>query len=453
MTRISRLFLSAVFTAHLVLAAAWVWLMPGGFPLAHPRFWANRVLPLAVLALVGVYLWARFRRRDDVLRTLALAVAAFWLAAAVSGRIVFPVTARLLWLAPLAGAAVVALVATRYIQSERLRRVPVAALVMVCAAVGALVPLSQRGEDASTRPLNVALKLVPATRPAQSLNVIRVDDSLRVQPNGGVVSARVGRLHLDVEPLLTFISRSPDRCWTLLAPRRDRRNPPRDVTGVRAAGAGVEIDYVDDGFSRLAVRRGDEQPGAIVIDAASKLPSAVYSHLNSYCAILISGHRRLEVSFSPCPDVRVEVTNSDYPFGQPVRFAYVDAGETFHVVEASSAEKGPFRALATGKLKRGEPLTITLYDEGEPAARVTLDDWSAQAGTALSPTAGWGVPVNSITFTLTGASSSSPAFISVELAGTGIGRGYDSVGHAAGTYRNRVRVEQVERDERDGQND
>jgi len=34
-----------VFVAHLVAAAGWWWLMPGGFPWLHPQFWANCVLP------------------------------------------------------------------------------------------------------------------------------------------------------------------------------------------------------------------------------------------------------------------------------------------------------------------------------------------------------------------------------------------------------------------------
>jgi hypothetical protein len=202
------------------------------------------------------------------------------------------------------------------------------------------------------------------------------------------------------------------------------------------------VRYADDGQSRLRVARPAD-PRVTEIEALSRFDAPVYSHLNAYCTITSMGHRRLELSFSPCPDARVEVTPFDYPFGRPVRFAYLDARDTFRVVEARSAEKGPFRTLASGTLKRGDPLTITLHDRGQPAARVTLDDWSAQVSTALSPTAGYGVPQNAITFMLSGASPASPAFISFELAGTGIGRGYDSVGHAAGVYRNRLRIERV----------
>jgi hypothetical protein len=113
----------------------------------------------------------------------------------------------------------------------------------------------------------------------------------------------------------------------------------------------------------------------------------------------------------------------------------------FHVVEASSGEKGPFRELAAGRLRRSEPLAITLHDRDEALARVVLEDWSAQAGTAPSPTAGWGLPVNAIEFSLGGDGPRSPAGIYITLAGTSVGRGWDSVGHRAGTYRNRMRIE------------
>src|SRR5688572_21151994 len=119
MNALARLLLSCVVTVHLVLAAAWWWLMPGGFPLSHPRFWVNRVLPPVVLALAGAYVWARYRRRDDVLRLLGLTIAAFWMAAAVSGRITFPITLNVLWLLPLLGAGAVAAVALRALRAGR----------------------------------------------------------------------------------------------------------------------------------------------------------------------------------------------------------------------------------------------------------------------------------------------------------------------------------------------
>jgi hypothetical protein len=112
-------------------------------------------------------------------------------------------------------------------------------------------------------------------------------------------------------------------------------------------------------------------------------------------------------------------------------------------VQASDAEKGPFASLATGRLAPADTLAITLYDEQTPIARITFDDFAAQASTELSPTAGWNVPQNAVQFSLGGDQPGSVAHIFITLAGTGVGRGFDSVGHAPGVYRNRMRVERL----------
>ena len=48
---------------------------------------------------------------------------------------------------------------------------------------------------------------------------------------------------------------------------------------------------------------------------------------------------------------------------------------------------------------------------------------------------------NAIEFSLGDDRPTSPASVFVTLAGTSVGRGWDSVGHAAGTYRNRMTIE------------
>ena len=111
------------------------------------------------------------------------------------------------------------------------------------------------------------------------------------------------------------------------------------------------------------------------------------------------------------------------------------------MAQASNGEKGPFQILASGPLGPEQSLSVVLYDQDRPAGRISLFDWASQCDTELSPTAGWGVPVNAIEFSLSGDSSSSPASIFVTLAGTSVGRGWDCVGHAAGTYRNRIKIE------------
>ena len=179
------------------------------------------------------------------------------------------------------------------------------------------------------------------------------------------------------------------------------------------------------------------------MEARSKLYHTVYSHLNTYCDFEVHGHRRLELEFSPCNGVPIEVRKFDHPFGLPSRFAFVDESRTFRVVEATSGEKGPFRTLASGRLEPEEPLAVSLRDNGRLVGKISLLDWSAQADTTISPTAGWGVPVNAIEFSLADDQPSSPASIFVTLAGTSVGRGWDCVGHNPGTYRNRILIEAI----------
>lgn len=144
----------------------------------------------------------------------------------------------------------------------------------------------------------------------------------------------------------------------------------------------------------------------------------------------------------------IAVTHADYPAGAPARFAYVDALRHFHVVQATDAEKGPFTSLAEGRLDVGGRLAIDLVElsEGERTlARLEFLDFAAQLSTALSPAAGYGVSENAIEFGLAAADPSSRAQILLTLAGSGIGRGWDSVCHRAGVYRNRIVLYPFER--------
>ena len=164
-----------------------------------------------------------------------------------------------------------------------------------------------------------------------------------------------------------------------------------------------------------------------------------YSHLNSFCTLDVSGHHGLSLTFSPCPSSTIEILPADYPVGRPARFAYFD-GTEFLVVEAASGEKGPFRTLASGPLRRDDHLAITINHSATPVATIVLEDWARQASTALSPTAGWGVPMNAIEFQRVGPRTTSHARIWVSLAATSVGRGWESVGHRSGIYRNRMRI-------------
>ena len=432
----SRLLWLFVLVGHAIGAVGWMWLMPHGFPVAHRRFWANEVVPAALLLAVAVALWSARWERFAVVRVTLLALAVMWGAAAVSGQVIFPISTQLRWLAPLGLAAAICIAAFGpRLRDVRWPKVANPMAVSLGAWFGAALPWLQRAPDPSTRPLNVNAAwpdVAPTSAPSEHPRTRRSGIAL-LQPNDGQLTIASGPYVLYVQPLLSFVSRSPDRCWTSLAPRDLRLGPRR-----RLMADDGTLHYEDDGRSMLSVEGDDRR---VTIDARSDLPQPVFSHLNSFCELQVAGHRNLAVSFSPCPDARIDVLPSDYPIGRPTRCAYLGADGVFRVVEATSGEKGPFRELAKGPLARTDPLTITLHDDGWPFCTITLDDFAAQASTDLSPTAGWGLPMNAIEFSLSGERATSPASIFVTLAGTSVGRGWDSVGHAAGTYRNRVTIE------------
>lgn len=405
----------AIVALHAAGAVLMLNLLPRGFPISHPRFLANEVAPVLLLAISAGTGAALARERPLAIALLAVFPAA-WLGAAASAMVSFPITGRSVASIALAGglylAALWVLLARRYRPHWAASTIAVA----LGLSFGWALVRSQRASGSFTRPH----ALVPVSPEVSAGGELPAGVSF----DGARIAVQSGTLELSVLPLLEFHSRSPDRFWTLFS-----RLPSEDGT-------------LPDASTRLQVasRAGAE----LGIHATRELPHDVFSHLNSFTTLALRGHEKLAISFSPCPGAVVDFVHADYPSGAPARFAYLDEASTFRVVQASSAEKGPFTVLTQGPLRRGEPLSIRLLELGNgeprPLFEIKFEDWSDELSTALSPTAGFGVPENAIEFGLASPVTTSEAYVILNLAGTSIGRGFDSVGHAAGRYENRVTV-------------
>lgn len=421
-------------------ALGWWWLMPVGFPLTHLRHWSNSVLPLAVgfLAALGIVsvLWHLPRLHS----ALIVFPPTVFLAAGVFMVVLFPISG----LVPAGMLAVTAVALGVLLRSSWRRqtgsRLLIGGVAFAAVAVAFVVVFAQRAELPDTRPLNQPLRMIDQTTriaPAE----VALNQWVRVLPKNGRVQAQYGNLKIAASPLLTFESRSPDRFWTLFAITDRYAGSRRELSNWTVEGGAFHGQFNDDGVSTLQISSAPD--GSITIEAISRLDKPVYSHLNSWCSFRIVGHQELALSFSPCPKQRILVTHSDYPWGDPLRLAYLDRADVFHVVEADSGEKGPFRELAAGHMGIDDSLTITLHDGVQPICRFVLSDWSAQVGRSLSPTAGWGLPVNALEFCRVGNDLRSTCVLTLSLASTSVGRGWDTVGHTAGTYRNHLRIEPV----------
>jgi hypothetical protein len=426
------------------VAAIWLYAMSGGFPILHERFWANRVWPSAILAAAMLGIFAIWKDLPSLHHTVAASLVACWAAGAGVALSCFRDSALVFGL-PLVAA--IAFVVGVYLVAFRRRRPQAYAVpALLCGVfLGGSMAWFQRAEDPATRPLNVALPQ-PAglTETKGNRGLLTLNGNCSVLSPSGDVNVQIDSLRIMVQPLLTFESTSPDRCWTIFAPPVFRSGPPLDLYHTLLKDDAVWLAYGGDREHILHVRAARED---CHITSYAQVDWPVFSHLNSYCEITVSGHRRLSLAFSPCPADSIEARVADYPIGRPARAAFMTSHGQFRVVEGTSGDKGPYRTLAQGMLKRGDPLTVILYDDGKPVANIRFDDWSAQVATDLSPTAGWGLPANSIEFQRTGDDPRAPVMIWISLAATSLGRGWDSVGHAAGTYRNRIVISQLNRRE------
>ncbi len=442
----ARLVWRGIFGLHSGLFAVAWWLLPGGFAVSQLKFWCNQVACPGLALVMAGGCCAGVRAERAVLGSLAGGIGALWLSAGLSALVLFSASMLDKGLFAMAVGALMVVGAARTVEPPRpsLRVATIAGF----ATLSLMMLFAQRGPAPSTHPslslidqLWVRQTLEPSWSFASpALGAVSVDarsESVRVARD---------RYTLRLDPLLTFTSRSTDRGWTLFASDDDRRGPTRRYLSSEAKPLAYVVDYgpSDDGpheYARLALMAAD---ASLDLEALVAIAEPVYSHLNSFATVQFVGHTSLQLEFSACPGQLVEPLPHDYPVGRPLRLATLDEQGRFRVVEATSAEKGPFASLAEGALARGEPLTITLHDEGKPRLTITFDDWSSQLSTEPSPTAGWGMPQNAISFTRQTEAPASIVTLELTLANTSVGRGFESVGHSAGVYRNRIRVAWLE---------
>lgn len=434
-SRTAILFWTALLTAHATVAIAWWSLMPGGFPMSSYRFGANRAAPLIILLLA---IAARFLIGKQYRGTLPilLFLATMWMGIGLGLKAIFPVTFEWFGFGPMIiGIALVA-IARITVRHPLDGWVRIATAVGIC--FGVWLVMTQKALPPATKPLGGNF-VFPELAPTLS-GSIALSPQVRLDVSQATVQILSAGQQLAIEPLLTFDSRSPDRCWTLFASPALRMGPVRIVRGAEhtAGEKNLKAFYVSDYRQTLSLNLPDSQTVEMTSDA--QLDKEIDSHLNTFTAMTLTSVRNPKVSFSPCNDVKIDITAGEYPFGKPHRFAYLGGDGIFRVVQATSAEKGPFHELASGKLAATDGLTMTFYDGDQAIYSVELQDWAAQVSTQPSPTAGWGVPENSIEFSRASDSPKSAVSIFVTLANTSVGRGFDSVGHAPGVYRNRMKV-------------
>jgi len=415
-----------VLIAHIAVAGGWWWFMPQGFPLGHNRFWVNTALPWFGILLLATGIRSGARPSGDG-DAILIMMPGFWVGAGITAVMLFPASSVKMLPIFVPTTVGLSMFAWRSLKKTRAE----ALSFLAAASVGAFVVFSQRAPAASTRPGQTAIESPPPNlRAAEIYN----EGVVSFDPTAEMISVALGHASIKCWPLLSFESRSPDRCWTCFALQQDRAGPERRLLGVQTNGAERVAFYDSDFSSRLSVNV--ESPKVVAVESTAQLTGPIYSHLNSCCNLHVVTPRPPFVIFSPCPDTPIAVDSPRGLDGRPIRIAYL-AEDGFHVVEADKLNKGPLTHLASGPLARGEPLALTFVMEDAQLFRLELKDWSREVSTELSPTAGWGAPMNAIEFWPSWNGFS----VVITLAGTSVGTGFDSVGHCEGTYRGRMLFE------------
>ncbi|HEY3253423.1 MAG TPA: hypothetical protein VGJ91_05725, partial [Polyangiaceae bacterium] len=143
-------FWIVVLLAHgLIAAAAWA-LLPGGFPLLHARFMANRLLPALLFASVLVVIVQALRRSRSV-PALLLVYPSAWLGVALAASIAFPDSGRSV---ALVAVTMALLLASALVQSWSRHGRPARSwlALLLGLALGSGFVLAQRAPEPSTRP-------------------------------------------------------------------------------------------------------------------------------------------------------------------------------------------------------------------------------------------------------------------------------------------------------------
>jgi len=430
--RMIQLVWLTLLAVHAGAAGVWWWLMPGGFPSSSSEYWVNGVAPIFCVALLLTALFARGKFSHAILPAVLAMIPAFWMAFAISALLTFNESFRGSWSYAFIGGAIVA---GLWVNQMRLRLTAkwlVPLTVIPALIAGWVFPGTQRSPEPATTPTGAAFGAPPPGPSDQ--RVIKLTKEAQIRPGESHVVFKHGNVILNAQPLLNFANRSPDRCWTSLAPEGESKPTNRVMVSKVHDGGKWSFYYKDEDASVMEVSVNKD--GSVLLDGRSRLAHAVFAHNDSFGELALTGHKKLTVTFSPLPERRFDVPAAT----APARFAYVDASDTFHVMQAADRARGPFSELAAAHLKHGDPIVLTIYDEDKPAFRVTFADWTAQVSTQLSPTAGYGLPVNAITMARGGDPETTPVLISFTLADTSIGRGTASVGHAPGVYRDRITV-------------
>lgn len=437
-------------SAHAVGAALLWWFMPSGFdPFSRP-FWQHEVLiPLVALVSIVTTVLVAMRRRSGHVGVYLLL--GFWTTLAfhqVAAN--FPTPIDLLGLI-FGGAMIVMVLGVLFyeVSVDGIRARDRISGLIGGLVLALLLTMSIYPEAAQTRPAPRPVSLlghgiVGATSAAEAMRPR--DAGVNLSPLDASWTIATPDGELSIQPCISFEATSKNG---FLALGRNRDNAGPEVVSVDSSGGDVTCRWADrEAFGNMVLARGTTRTSVVRTDLGRSVriasehvvPRTIYAHVASFCRIRWNGSSpiRLRIGGDSVGAV-ITPTRSEYPTGAPAVFL-VASESGMRLLRATSAEKGPFTTL--GQMPLGDPWISVLHGDRAVCA-FRVGGFADQCSFQQSPTAGWSLPVNRVHIEAAeenAAGKPVSTWLDYSLGDTSIGRGFDAVGTAAGTYWSLIEV-------------
>jgi hypothetical protein len=218
-----------IFLGTGILAAVYFYSMAGGFPASSLFFWCNTIFcPLIVLFIIAAF-YSKIKEKEHAHLLCKRSFFSFLLSFIITAKVIFPQTMRMSFLVVML-VMVIGLSYSLLTESSKKKPLLTIPYCVLALVFGIFLPLSQRGADAVTAPLNPVFENFPVqiNKTATALNL---GHKLQFYPNSATLNIQSADSKITIHPLLNFDSVSPDRCWTVLARRRDMFPTPLKISG------------------------------------------------------------------------------------------------------------------------------------------------------------------------------------------------------------------------------
>jgi hypothetical protein len=209
---ILRTIVGLALAGHLAAAAGYWWLSPKGFPAESSRFWLNSVVPVVLMAVACAGLIGLHKGRWLVAGSIVLFFASAWCAGAVSGRIIFPISLRGIWvMALIIGGA--GFVCFQWLVRGESRSYGIWLFSVVAATfVGWFAIWAQVPALASTAPINTQLPQMSRQGVRQPPElIVRISPDHQFDTAAAELMLTMGHIRIQCRPILNFDRASPDR--------------------------------------------------------------------------------------------------------------------------------------------------------------------------------------------------------------------------------------------------